>query len=743
MRGVRLGLGAAGLLLAGSTAAVAEPVIIRCKRPCTAVVQAIESNGGVVRYRYKYVDAIAAEVARPALRAVRSLVEPGAVRKDFVVQLPRSPRDPGGTGTSTAAASDSVAPLGAAGIRALAGAGPSAYPINDVTLNLGPLFAANLLGQGMKVALIDSGIRPGFPHISLDGSVIGGEDLVGDGLGFSNAANSGHGTFMAGMVSANVLFTVGGPLLDTVATHCPSCLGPAANNLAMIGTAPASSLYALRVLPPGGGAPESRIIAAMERVLELRARYDAGHAETPDVSGRFDALNIRVCNMSLGGPVLYAGRDIEDQLTQAFLEHDIVLTTSAGNTGPSGTTGSSPGTGFGALTVGASSSAVHERILRDLQFGLGIGSLYRPFDGTQTAFLSGRGPTADGRVDPEVVANGFASFGQGFGTGGTIDLATGTSSSSASLAGIAAVLRQAVPTATARQVRNAIILSANPALVADGSGPLDRGAGHADAAAAYTLLAGGTAPDTAGAAGGTNKNVSVNILQGAGVPTFTDVVTRSVTGLQPGQRFETYYKVPSNTSAIVVTLSGVTPGDNQNVLFGDNILLTVHSAKTSAADDYQVFQFTSGGMWTIPDPDAGLMRVTLSGNWTNASPIGATVTIAPRIAGSPGQTVQAALLDGQTKVYPFTVPPGAASLGVRLEWDGHWGVYPTNDLDLILIPPSGPENVAGATLNAPERVAVANPVPGQWIAVVDGFSIATKNGDKFSLRVAIDGTVLK
>ena len=80
---------------------------------------------------------------------------------------------------------------------------------------------------------------------------------------------------------------------------------------------------------------------------------------------------------------------------------------------------------------------------------------------------------------------------------------------------------------------------------------------------------------------------------------------------------------------------------------------------------------------------------------------------------------------------------------MRLEWDGHWGMYPTNDLDLILIPPSGPVNVAGATANSPERAAVANPVPGQWIAVVDGFSIATKNGDKFSLRVAIDGTVVK
>ena len=44
------------------------------------------------------------------------------------------------------------------------------------------------------------------------------------------------------------------------------------------------------------------------------------------------------------------------------------------------------------------------------------------------------------------------------------------------------------------------------------------------------------------------------------------------------------------------------------------------------------------------------MRVTLSGNWTNASPIGATVRIAPQIAANPGQTVQAPLLDGETKV---------------------------------------------------------------------------------------------
>ena len=330
----------------------------------------------------------------------------------------------------------------------------------------------------------------------------------------------------------------------------------------MIGTAPLSSLYALRIFPPPGGAPESRIIAAMERVLELRARYDAGHPETPDVNGRFDALNIRVCNMSLGGPVLHAGRDLEDQLTQAFLEHDIVLTTSAGNSGPSGTTGSSPGTGFGALTVGASSSAVHERILRDLMFGLGIGFLYRPFDGTQTAFLSGRGPTADGRVDPEVVANGFASFGHGprrrAGSHRPCDRHERERRQPGRHCG-RAIARPFPPPrrgrfetrSSSRRIRRWWRTDPAPSIGAPVT-PTRRRRTRCSTS--------GTAPDTAGAAGGTNKNVSVNILQGAGVPTFTDVVTRSVTGLKPGQRFETYYKVPSNTSAIVVTLSGVTPG---------------------------------------------------------------------------------------------------------------------------------------------------------------------------------------
>lgn len=747
MRRVLFYLGVVGIILGGATAANAQQVIIKCTRPCASVVEAVERNGGVVTYRYKYVDAVAADLKGSALTAVRRVVEPGALRKDFFVALPPE----GARGAAPAAVhldADAATQLDAAGLTALAGAEPDAYRVNNEAMNLGALHGTGILGQGMKVAVIDSGIRPGFPHISLDGSVIGGEDFVGDARGFSNPANNGHGTFVAGMISSNVTFTISGALRNAITTHCPTCLTPVnatQSLLPLAGSAPLSSIYALRVFGPTGGAPESRIIAAMERVLELREAYNNGVPETQNADGSYNALNIQVCNMSLGGSTLHAGRDIEDQLTEAFLEQDIVLVTSAGNAGPSGITGGSPGTGFGALTVGASSSAVHERILRDLQFGPGAGAAYRPFNGVQMAYFSSRGPTADGRVDPDVVANGFASIGQGFGaTAGSISIASGTSFSSPSLAGVAAVLRQAEPDATAREVRNAIMLTANRALLADGSGPNDRGWGHVDAGAALSLLQSGWTPDWPGLRGWGTSSVSLNVLL-TGTPTFRGDVQRSVKGLKPGQRFETFYLVPKDTSQVTVTLSGVTPGATQNALFGDDIILTVHTAKTSAIGegDYPVFEFTTGGTFTIPSPEYGLMRITVNGDWTNASPIDATVHITSARTSTPGKTAQSKIQEGQTFSYPFTVAPGATLLEAELEWDGDWGAYPTNDIDVTLVPPAGAANFDGATLNSPERARITNPTPGDWVAIVDGFSVSSKHGDRFSLRLAVNGTVVK
>ena len=255
------------------------------------------------------------------------------------------------------------------------------------------------------------------------------------------------------------------------------------------------------------------------------------------------------------------------------------------------------------------------------------------------------------------------------------------------------------------------------------------------------------ASDAPGLPGGNNTSVKVNIEQGTGIKTYDGNVTRSVSGLQPGERFETYYRVNPNTDAVVVNVSGFTAGppESQNQVFGDDILLTVHSAKTSAIGegDYRVLTLTTGGNFVLNNPEEGLMRVTLNGDWTNAGEVGATVTIFSLKQALPGMTAKNKITDGDLQILPFKVPVGAASLSALLRWDGDWDSYPVNDLDLYLIDPVGNPIFDGATLNCPERVDLGNPPTGDWVALVFGYDVGTKNGDNYELRLAIDGKVLK
>ncbi len=610
-----------------------EKVLIRAAKPYDQLVSKIEAAGGKVTYRYKYVDALAAEVPRASLAAVRSIAGPSAVTKDEEIAAPvpiETARGKGGlipSGSGFDIPYESVDALDGTGIRAIAGANPSAYLPNLGVANVTSLLAAGYTGAGVIVGVIDSGIRPGFPHISLDGSVIGCEDFVGDALGCTNSGNNFHGTFVAGMISANVTFTfsAASSLRNAVLAECPDCFAnpPVNTQIPMIGTAPLSSIYALRVFGATGGAPTSRILAAMERAIHLREMYDVDPST---------GANIRVVNMSLGGSTLAAGRDLLDIEVDVMAQKDIVTVIAAGNAGPSSLTVGSPGTALSALTVGAAGLAHNERVFWRLQFGPVAGALYRPFLGTQTAFFSSRGPDADGRLDPDVSANGFGSFGQGSGGTNTITIGSGTSFATPTVAGVAALLRQRVPSATARQIRNAIIASANPAIFADGSTVLDRGAGYVDAGAAASLLLAGSVPDTSPSQGNPNKSVKVNVEKGTDLDVHDGYVTETVTGLLPGQRHDVLYRVNPNTKQVVIALTGVTPAlppAQQNQLFGDDILLTVHSAKTSSIGegDYKVFEFTTGGTFAVDDPETGLMRVTVNGDWTNAGTIGATVSI--------------------------------------------------------------------------------------------------------------------
>jgi hypothetical protein len=545
------------------------------------------------------------------------------------------------------------------------------------------------------------------------------------------------------MISANVVFDFSptSAFRKSILAHCPGCfLNPPTNTqVPMLGSAPLSSIFALRVFPPVGGAPSSRIIAAVERVIELRQKFDAGEP---------GGVNIQVVNMSLVGSSVFAGRDLFDTEVDMLLDAGVVFAVSAGNAGPSSLTIGSPGSAFGSITVGAASLVHNERILRDLQFGLGVGTLFRPFSGTQTAYFSSRGPNADGRLDPDIVANGFASFGQGFGASpGVINIASGTSFSSPTVAGIAALLREAFPSATARQIRNAIIMSTNPNLVADGSTELDQGSGYVDAFAAFGTLAAGNAPDSLEKPKNPKRKVKQNVKRNTDLEIRSGVVHEHIDPLLPGERHDILYQVNDNTSQVVVTVANFTPElspAQQNQLFGDDILLAIHSAKTSAIGegDYKAFAFTTGGTFVVDNPEPGLVRITFNGDWTNAGKVAADVWIASSKEPLSKVSRIGKVAPGETLAFPVAIPAGVSLAKFNLDWRRDWSMYPTSDLDMFLLDPALTPNFDGATLNSPEQALVATPAAGTWLVLVDGFEIHA-NREPFALRVDLDGKIVK
>lgn len=143
-----------------------------------------------------------------------------------------------------------------------------------------------------------------------------------------------------------------------------------------------------------------------------------------------------IATSSLGYTDWYTAKDYNGKTSKASravdmaVENGLICLTAAGNSGPRSKTLSVPGDSFKVLTVGATSVS---------------GSL---------ASFSSRGPTADGRMKPEFVAPGqnvwVASVGGGYRKG------SGTSFATPIAAGGVALLVQAYPKHTPKQIRELI-----------------------------------------------------------------------------------------------------------------------------------------------------------------------------------------------------------------------------------------------------------------------------------------------
>lgn len=335
--------------------------------------------------------------------------------------------------------------------------------------------AAN--GEGIRVAVIDSGL--GEPsslaaylvHPDL-GGCFGAACRVVDSWNFVDGNNNtkmkfNHGLYIAGIIASN-----GEPGPSSL--QCYYWNGTCQSNLAVRGIAPGALIQDYLVCADQVSCPLSNIIAALQRALD------------PNGDGnREDSADIASISIGYQCPGGCDGTDAVSVAVDNAADFGLLSVIAAGNDGRPGSV-MSPGAARSALTVGAISKA-------DI-----------------LASFSSRGPTADGRIKPDVLSYGvdvvsltYQNACVAWPEQGVADdpnvrcYATsryGTSFATPHASGIAALVKQRHGNWTPQQVKSKIMASA----VDLGYAPNEQGAGAANALYALDDLA----PAVAGALDG-------------------------------------------------------------------------------------------------------------------------------------------------------------------------------------------------------------------------------------------------
>jgi len=300
---------------------------------------------------------------------------------------------------------------------------PAGFTLAQVRETMGlDAATANSGGEGVDVALIDSGITP-VPGLDDPDKVVNGPDLSSDAdeAALRHLDAFGHGTHLAGII--------------------------AADGSGLSGVAPGSRLVNVKVADREGGTSLSRLLAAMDWVVRNQSRK---------------GLNIRVMNLAFGADALGDYRD--DPLALAVEQawrRGIVVVVAAGNGGSDSQSLDSPAYDPYVVAVGAqdalgtvsrdddvvaefSSRGSSERSPDVLAPGVGIVSLDVPGSHLDNLFPQAR--IGDG---------GFRG--------------SGTSQSAAAASAAVALLLQARPELNPDEIKAVLRASADPLDGADGA----------------------------------------------------------------------------------------------------------------------------------------------------------------------------------------------------------------------------------------------------------------------------------
>jgi subtilisin family serine protease len=251
-------------------------------------------------------------------------------------------------------------------------------------------------GQGVTVAVIDSGVNPNVSD--LVGSVTTGPDYTGVNTPESNPNWGVHGTWMASLIAGH---------------------GHDGGGSGIIGVAPKAHVLSIRVITDSSDPnysryqhePQARIQGELARAIRYAVAHGAG-----------------VISMSLGYGL--QSLVVQSALTDA-LDHGVVVVASSGN---SGDTQSALSRGFAPYSFPANYPGV-----------LGVAAVNQ--NGTPANFSSDNFSVSVAAPGVDVPAQG---------NDGQYWLVSGTSPACALTAGVAALIRSAYPSLSQEMVRSAI-----------------------------------------------------------------------------------------------------------------------------------------------------------------------------------------------------------------------------------------------------------------------------------------------
>jgi len=283
-------------------------------------------------------------------------------------------------------------------------------------IHLAQVWATGLTGQGVSVAIVDTGIDPDHPDFGDRVSAASNcmkrllptQPSSGSSADRSARDGNGHGTHVAGVAAGS---------------------GSASNGLYR-GVAPRATLLVAKVLDDSGAGDASDVIAGLEWAYTQGAQ---------------------VACLSLGGDEAGDGTDALSLACDEFVEKGMIVCVAAGNAGPEPYTVGPPACGRQVLAIGAA-------------------DVTRVSEGISVAPFSSRGPTTDRRTKPDLVLPGVSIAScraSGTDAGEPVSdfpdyyvRASGTSMAAPFAAGACALLLEAVPEATPNQIRRALCESA-------------------------------------------------------------------------------------------------------------------------------------------------------------------------------------------------------------------------------------------------------------------------------------------